>query len=52
MNRQAIVNIDFVDAIEHGPGRDFIAKLRAPFKDVEFAMTADKMNQLRILLDE
>ena len=52
VNRQAIVNIDFVDAIERGPGRDFIAKLRAPFQDVEFAMTADKMKQLRMLLDE
>ena len=52
VNRQAIVNIDFVDAIEHGPGRDFIAKLRAPFQKISLEMTAEKMKQLRLLLDE
>ncbi|MBO6170271.1 MAG: hypothetical protein J6O51_09940, partial [Bacteroidales bacterium] len=46
------VNIDFVDSIERGPGRDFIAKLRAPFQDIGFVMTADKMKQLMVLLDE
>ena len=52
VNRQAIVNIDFVDAIEHGLGRDFIAKLRAPFQKISLEMTAEKMKQLRLLLDE
>lgn len=52
VSRQAIVNIDFVEAIDHGLGRDFIAKLRAPFQEVGLAMTAEKMKQLKALLDE
>ncbi len=52
VNRQSIVNIDFVDAIDHGSGRDFIAKLRAPFQKIGLEMTSEKMKQLRILLEE
>ena len=48
VNRQAIVNIDCIDRIAHGPGRDSLVFLKAPFAKVQLKIT---QGTKKLLLD-
>lgn len=41
INRQVIVNLDCVDRISHGDGRDYIIKLKPPFASDSFVITTN-----------
>ncbi len=46
INRQTIVNINFVKSITRGPGRDSTVFMKAPFDRQQFKMTAERKKEL------
>lgn len=46
INRQAIVNIDAIDVVSHGPGRDYLVSMKKPFEDKSFQITASMKKNL------
>ena len=50
VNRQAIVNIDYIDKIAPGPGRDSLVFLKDPFAKIQFKITQETKKLLLDLL--
>ena len=50
INRQVLVNLDCVERISRGNGRDYIIKLKPPFSSESFIITADTKKRLIQLL--
>ncbi len=51
LNRQAILNIEYIERIVSGPRRDFTVFLRSPFDKVSFKMAPERTKELRSLLE-
>lgn len=51
VNRQAIVNINCVERISPGAGRDYVLSLKAPYQKVQLIITPERKKALLILLD-
>jgi len=46
LNRQVLVNLECIDRISHGAGRDYIVKLKPPFEKEAFVITADTKTKI------
>lgn len=46
VNRQAIINIEFLNKIAPGPGRDSIILLKAPYDKQQFLITQERKKEL------
>ena len=46
INRQVLVNLECIDRISHGAGRDYIVKLKPPFESEAFVITADTKTKI------
>lgn len=46
INRQVLVNLECVDRISYGDGRDYIVKLKAPYESASFIVTAETKKRI------
>ncbi|MBR1910709.1 MAG: response regulator transcription factor [Lachnospiraceae bacterium] len=50
INRQTIVNLDYIGNIASGPGRDSTVKMKAPFDNTSFIITQERKKRLISLI--
>lgn len=46
INRQVVVNLDFIERISHGDGREYVLKLKQPYAKDSFVISADTKHRI------